>query len=515
MKRLLAVLLVLSVVMPAVGTVGAQLADERAELAVEQPGYVGSDVAVDRTGNATTYRAEGERLLLKPTNFDTKDVVDFGVGQQGAELAYDERLDVYRFSPDAAATYPVFWTVEERREVVGANNTTSVETVRVRYSARINVSRTTLDHIPPSRLEQTRSDAQNWTAFESGVRSEEVAGPNVDMEQATQTAINLIRLQNNPLAALSGNFTQIAVLLIASLGGLLMLAVLIGWHAYSRYADVSELRERRQLDSERADLEQQLEDLETKETLATLEGMDWNHLFPDDVARAFREAFGETVLDGWLRLQAALEPRRLVRDRLQAMSDDFVAVTDREVTMSDGGADASPETDVSATLYPHVESPEDAEDRTHDLTDPPEWLVDAVDWADPELRQFDLTSADLDHEDLDTQLESPTVEEIVERHDIQLERDFDGDKEQFAQYLAEFFRSVADHDISDAKGQPRRIRVAANVFLRASRILRDRHQFPGAAYPAEHWELVATEFSTEDEVAQYVSDVQSGRIGGD
>jgi hypothetical protein len=514
MRRLIALLLVCSLLVP--GAVGAQaFAEAEADLTVQQPHYVDSDVTTDTSGNTTTYRTAGKRLYLEPQNFNESRVVDYGVGTNGpATLTRDQALGTYQFTADEPGTYEVFWVVSEQREVV-TNNTTAVQDVRVRYSARINSSQTSLEHLPPGTLDETREDAANWSAFASAVKSERVAGEDANMEAASQLAINLLRLRYHPLSAFAGNFTQIVTLLVLTLGGLIFLALAIGWHAFSRYHDVSELREMRQLDSERADLEDELDTLEMKETLATLEGMDWNHLFPDDVARAFREAFGETVLDGWLRLQSALAPRRLVRDRLQAMSEDFVAVTDDRVPQSDGGVVSSPGEGVSATLYPRGETPEDADARVHELGDPADWLIDAVDWNDPELISFNLAESDIDHDNLDTTLESPTIDDLVEEWDIQLERDFDGDRELFAQYIGEFLRSVADHDITDPQGRPRRIRVAANVFLRLSRVLRDRHELPTATYMAEWSELLATSYSTEDEIDQYVDDVETGRVGGD
>lgn len=509
--RFFGVLAALVILLSAVGGAVAAYTSEPAKLHVEQPSYVEGDVTTSKSGNLTTYHAQGERLFIAGQNFNDSAVVDAGAGN-GATLRFDEALGVWEFSADKSGTYETYWIVEERRQVtITENNSTTqaMKTVRVRYAARINVSATDLDHVPAGTVEQRREDAANWSSWVDAVRSERVAGADANVEQQTQLAINLLRLRHHPTSALTGNFTATLLLLFTTLGGFLVLLLWATWHYLTRRSDILENRERRMLDEERADLEDHLSEFEREQRLSALEGMDWNDIFADSVARSMRDAFGDTVLDGWLAIQDALQPRNLVRDRLQAMSDSHVAV---ETAETDGGAENEPRGTGSFHLAPMGSEAADVpSERVHSLTDPSDEVIDGLAWDDPELMAVDLVDADLDADGLDTALSGPTLDELVDRYDVDLARDFDGDREVFAQYLAEFLASVHEHDMTDAQGRVRPIRLAFNVLLRGLREVSDRHEIPLAHYQSEHIEMLLAGIDQEQDVEEYVNRVTEGR----
>jgi len=505
---ILAVLVVVSLVAP---TGAAALEQRSADLAIDQPHYIDGEVKQSAVNGSTVYEAEGESIEIRPRNFDPADVRSFGVEESSGSLSYDSEMGTYVFEAGRDGTYHLYWTVNETRvvnETVGNETVERRESVRVQYSAALRVESGERTHIPASQLEGIREDAANWSEFSGAVRSDEVAGPDADMGEYTQLAIDLIRLKEHPLSALTGNFTQVLLTLFITLGGMFVLLLFGLYHYLSRRSDIKFRHRRESLDAERADLEDQLLDLDERDRLSALEGMDWNDILPDDVARAFREAFGETVLDGYLRIQETLKPSNLVRDRLEAMSSEgYVAVVEREDVATDGGADVETRI-VDARIAPETDVEPGVE--TVDISDPSEDLLDALDWDDPELRSFDLAAHDIDQSEFSTRLEAASLEELIEEYEVEM-RQFDGNKEVFAAYLLEFLESVEGHEYTDEEGRVRHIRHSLNLFLRVSRILDERHETPIAGYQSDHIAYLLANYERDEEISQYVDEVREGR----
>jgi hypothetical protein len=517
MRRvLLALVVVLSTVgagVAATGTATAQAAEVTApaDLHIEQPAHVGGDVGVDTSGEVPRYSADGQRLFVALQNVPDDEVLDYGVSTPGASLTRNTDLGAYEFRADQNGTYEVYWVTAEEREVTveeGNRTVTRNETVRVRYTAEIRVGTAQFDHLPAGRIDEVRRDAENWSAFVGAIRSDRVAGPDANIENEVQSAINLLRLKHNPTAALTGNFTQIIILVGTTLGGLILLFLWLAWSYVQRRRDIRELRERYDLDAERADLEDELTKYQEYDRLSSLEGMDWNDIYDDQTARAFRETFGETVLDGWVRLSEVLEPRNLVYDRVAAMADEYVVRGDPNAA-TDGGHGGR------LSFLPAADAGQVSAE-THTFGDGKDTdlsvaaVVDGVAWDDPELQAFDLASADLDP-DGGAALEGATLDEVVERYDVQLERDFDGDRELLAKYLYEFLETVEDHHVTDSDGRPRTLRTAMNQLLRGLRILEDREDAPLARLQAEHVEWILANHDREEEARAYVDRVVEGR----
>lgn len=497
--------LALLVVLAAVATPAAAVfVEQPADLAVEQPHYVDGGVDTSETDNITTYRTRGGELDIRPRNFNQSAVVEAGVASGDGSLSYDDAMGTYEFEPAAEGTHTLYWIAEEQRVV---NNST--RDVEVRYVARINASAIDRAHVAPGALDQQREDAANWSAWVESVRSSRVAGPEADMETQTQLALDLLRLRHHPLSALTGQFTALLLTLFITLSGLVIVAMAVGAHLWSRRKDILEQRRRRKMDAERATLEDELDAYEETRRTAALEGMDWNDLFDDTTARVFRDHLGETPLDGWLQLQALLAPKRLVRERLNAMADTHVAVFDDPDARTDGGEAAG---GANATLEPRVNAPATDDPRVRTLDDPDDDLLDAVDWDDPELREFDLAAAVADQDDEADDLLFHDVESLAAAVDLDWQQEF-GSKEVFAEYLTEFLRAVVEHPYSDGEGRPRPVRHLLNLWLRVFRHVGEREGVPAARYSADHVHAVLRTYDREEEIASWVDDVEMGLEG--
>jgi len=495
MRRFVSVMVLLLVAGLIVPGASAAFVEESAQLSVEQPHYIEGSVATTQTNGTTTYEATGEVIRIQPQNFDAEDVSEFGIGTSGtdATLSYNRDMDQYELRSPNNGTLELYWVASELRQV--GNESKEVD---IRYTARVRVGQSNVEHVQAGTLDKFREDAANWSAFESTVLSERVAGADANMDQEVQTAINLLRLKYHPFSALTGEFTGLLLTLFITLPGLVIVLLAAGGHLASRRRDITEQRRRRQLDAERADLEDELDAIEEHERLSALEGMDWNDIpdFDDATARAFREHLGETVLDGWLKIESVLKPETLVRDRLCAMDDTHVAVREPE---TDGGTAAEAG---SWMLVPRGSDAEDRASEVRSLADPDDDLVDALDWDDPELREFDLSAADINH--------SLDIDRLVDEVDINASQSFENEA-MFAEYLSQFLETVVDHDYTDHDGRVRPMRHALNLWLRTLRFVGEREGVPTARYSAEHVASLLNTYDTEDEIADWVNRVETGQ----
>lgn len=498
MKRTVAVMVVLLVGSLVAPAAAGAFVEERADVAVEQPHYINSDVQTTAGENGTqTIEATGELLRIKPQNFDREDVTNFGIERttDTATLSENRDLGLYELETTSNGTFTLYWIVEETRQV---NN--SSQTVEVRYNTRVNVDQDNLRHVEAGVVEEGQEDAANWSSFAAAVQSERVAGTDANMDEEAQTAINLLRLKYHPFSALTGHFTGLLLTLFLTLSGLVLVMLAVGMHLASRRKDIVEQRRQRKLDSERADLEDELDAIEEHERLSALEGMDWNDVpdFDDATARSFREQLGETVLDGWLTIESVLTPETLVRDRLQAMADTHVAVRD---PVPDGGTAVD---GGSWTLTPKGDLPEDGDRQVCELDNLTDDVVAGLDWDDPELREFDLSEADINHV-LD-------IDELTDGLGVDIGRDFE-DEQQFNHYLVQFLQTVVDHEYTDKDGRVRPMRHALNLWLRTLRFVGEREGVPTARYSAEHVQSLLDTHDSEAEISEWVNKVETGQEG--
>jgi hypothetical protein len=282
------------------------------------------------------------------------------------------------------------------------------------------------------------------------------------------------------------------MLALLTLGGFLFLLTFVGPLVFVLYRYYKQRNERATVQALEGDLDAKQVELEDRERLQQLANMDWGDIFADDhVAHAFREHLGETVLDGWMSLNAALLPRHVIRDRLQAMAQH-------------GYAAEWADYDEARLVEANPESDEDFES----LRNPDDELLDALDWDDPLLRSFDLGEVDVDLSELDTELETLDLETLIDELDAQM-RHFD-EPGEYGAYLREFVESVRAHPFTDEQGRPDDVRYAMSCWLKTAQLLGDRHHFPAAEYLVEAIEGALGNHDLGQQAEAYVDRVQSG-----
>lgn len=527
-RALLALLLVGSLLAGAV-PVGAQdgVLTRDAAVVVEQPHYVDSDVETRQVNGTSTYVASGRVLDLHPQNFDDASVIDYGVETTGGELAYDSATGQFQFQANASGTYRVYWVVPEQVAVetnstnaTAANATGGTTTRQVRYAANIRVSGTAQKaHVAQGELADTRQAAANWQEFNATVqdlRDENLLLQSADLstEETVQGMVNAYILQNDPLRALTGNVTTVILILFTTLGGGLLLTGLLGYHTIVVGKFQRALNRAESVEADEGALAERAASLEREERLRQLQNHDWNDVFEDDhIAHAHR-TLGDTPLEGFTRFTGTLlQPRVWVRERLQAMgSEGYVAVPADDGLRSDGGDEADgPDW---STIDDAEVVPGDAvegETPTDELGDPSDDLLDALDWQQPAIRDFDLASAELSLPDGSPTPETLDIDELTAQAELDMEH-FDS-AEQAGEYLREWLDAVRDHDFTETDGTVDTSRYVLNRWLQTAQLARDEFSLP-VEYMTEPIEAAIDWNDPEESAAATVAEIRSG-IGGD
>ena len=447
-----------------------ELLGDPARLAISQPEYVGS-INTLTDGGRTVYVINAKRVEVQPQNFDHEDVVGFGVAEGPGTLSYDNQMGEFVFKTNGeVGTFQLYWEVEEP-----VQTDSGVETARTRYTATVRAeSNATYRHVTKSELAGSNSAAQNWSAWESALQS--IYGENVDVEQKTQKAQELLRLSHNPLEALSGNFTGLLLAMFITLGGMMLLALIGVLHLAARWTDIKYINRFESLKAEERDVDKRLSDLDWREKMRSVAKWDWNDWFGDYAARAYRR-IDSTPYKGMKRLLSVRRPRNLVDHRAQAMlTDGYDAVVGRDDAVTDGGAGDGTRPIVSAQLVQTDYAGEDAD--TVEPTDGDEWeeFIDELDWESDVLWSYSLAESSASPEDITVEQAPIALEDLVEALGTET-RDFDS-RQQWGRYLLEFVEFVRDHEFCDEGGKPDDIQFVLNEWMDTDDFLADAFDLP-------------------------------------
>lgn len=483
-------LLVLSALGPAVATVGAAPQTESAELAIDQPHYVESDVRMTNENGSTVYHASGLPLEISPQNFEASNVVDYGVltDDGNAKLSYEREFGEFVFSADKQGTYTLYFSVERSVSVQNeSGNGSHIETRSQRYEAKIRLGDVSeMVHQPRGDLETTREKAEKWDEWNATVAQVQgVVGNGVfatlgladkpTTEETMQGMITAYLTVKAPLHMLTGNFTQVVTLIAFTLGGWLFVAtiivpllIIIGVLAYrsNRFESV---------EAEEGRLSKRVGRQQQKEDEQALANGTHNDIWEDDyVADAMRE-LGDDPLEAVTTFYSKLRPRFQFHARLQAMAAaGWVAVVDRRVS-GDGGDEV--DTIEKAHLVPADEI-EEGDDVVSLDVEPDSQLLDALDWDQVEIwEDFDLNEADIDPKEVrTTPINVYDLDELVELTEVDM-RQFD-DQTHAAQNMVELLEYVREHPLTDQHGTPGTLRYGLEHHLRAARLIEDRFHMP-------------------------------------
>lgn len=508
---LLASLVVLALLAPGVAATQADARD--ADLVVQQPHYVETDVSTQSANGTTVYEAQGQSVDLYPQNFDAEDVVGFGSATPNGTVEAETGTGGYTLSVGGPGTYELYWIVEQ--PVV--TNETANETVvqRVRYEAQVRISgQTGLVHREAGSLAGTREDAQKWREFNATIHDAGFVGPE-GTEAAVQEMIRRNKLWENPTRALTGNVVAYLILGFTSTAILVWIFGL-GGHAIIVRKLRRKLNYHEAVEAEEGTAKEALAELEQAEKHRNLQMEDWQDIpgFDDHVAQGFRDAFGQSLHDGTVSYFHQLRPRDVVRDRLVAMGHDGADLAITEYSdpgdPTDGGLD--PQGIEAVTIHPEGAPDTERTLQPHEAsTAQLDAVLDVLDWDAPALRTFELPAADYTvgvTGDLDEPPESMDIDTIAER--IQADMQHFDDVQAFGEYIEDFLRAVEESPTCDDEGRMDGIQYVMNHLQKHAQYLDDGNAFPGIHYYREAIERALIDFDPEREARETVKRVRGG-----
>lgn len=496
MKRVVSLVLVVALLVSTVGApaVAAQSTDsdvERAELKVYQPHYASSGVNVEDAGNRTIYKTTGREIQLQPTNFNSTDVVSVEIEEDVGSIAYDQDRRVFVFDSDGTSgTFTINWVVreQEQRNVVKGNTTETVnETVTRTYSAILRTSKTDLAHIPTSRLESLKTDAENWSEAHSLYAS--VGNPNKPVADKMQFGARLVQAWYDPVGALSGDFGMAIQAIFFSAGGLIFFVL---WNIPHLVRSRKLRKENKELKEKIGDYEQiddALDKIFTEKRKRYLKEKVWNEWFDDKTAYWLRRNLSPEPWSGGRRLMAMLSPAHLNAIVAGAMLDSgrYVGIVEYDPDSAyspDGGEveEIDVEKDVVGARVVAVDdvADQDVDDaNVRQLTESDDLTEEIADQFDPgTLDSAVLLEDDVDLRDVALPIgNTPESDDFVEELNVSIPEDFET-REHFADVIMTIIEKVAATDYTDVDGQVKPERDLANFLIGFSSLFGEAYGSP-------------------------------------
>jgi hypothetical protein len=493
---LVAVLLVgAAVAAPMAAVAQSQPDAQPAELAIQQESYISDDVQTSTNNGTQVYTIRGEAVSIAPQNFNTSDVVDFGLETDAGALSYDSAMGVYRFQPEGeTGTFRVYWVTNEAVQTTQTvNNSTQTTTriERVRYEAVLRVDGgTEMAHLSATEAADRQAAAEKWNEVTS----------RVDDELTVDQVAAAVQLRYNFASYLSGNFTGILAALVMTFGGWLVLAVYYGsvaWPIYQLQRKVNEFRDTEDVEGDLAHRQVELDKNRMERIFAAINYEDW---FSDTDSAELRD-IAETPKILWRKLidGGPIAPEVTHQAYLQAMGlCDWTATVERDDTDAITDVTLHPPDDDVAT---------DGAGETIDLTD-----TDAVEEIIPHVDAsafdtFDFVTAEFDDSDLDLELEDVTPESVLDEIDGW---DTVADHRESAALLRDFIARVDEHPYTDDSGVPKTVQEVLNELLDLSYRARDNVGDPNAQLAVELLERAIENADPNERTRARVKEVRDG-----
>lgn len=520
---LVALLLVSILPMATAGAVTAPT-DRDADLAIQQPHYIDGDVRQTSRNGTTVYRVSGAEITVRPRNFNPDNVVDYGVASQGSSrLRYDERFDVFVFTPNQTGTYELYWSVEKEVRVNQTDNSsntsdTEVVTQQQRYRATIRVEGgLNLNHVQAGSMESTRQKASQWEELNATVQELRHTGFLVNLglrdppstKGVVQGMVNAYKTIHAPLQMLTGNFTTVVFIAGTTLGGWLFVLVLVGplvaalAYAYYRY-NVKD-----SIEADEGRLAKRLAKAEYQRAKEKLANWRFTDITDDDHYAEGLQAEGRNPLQAFSNREGKLRDRNLFHAILQAMAEcGYVAVFDERAAL-DGGGDGALEIEAAHVVHrDDIGEGDDVETMDLRVDSPDHELLDALDPNQPEILEFDLLGAEFERSEVNpTPVDTYDLEEMLETTEYDL-RMF-GDAKTAAQYHVKFLRDIREHPITDDRGNVDELRYWLEQNLDTANLLRDRFELP-VELRVKTWERAIEEYDAGAAAEETLDDVREG-----
>ncbi|SDJ33360.1 hypothetical protein SAMN05216226_102172 [Halovenus aranensis] len=486
-----------------------------ADLIVEQPNYVDTDVQRQSQDGIPVYIVEGETIHVAPENFEMDAVESFGLVTGAGSLSADDEWGRYTLDTGGeTGSFRLYWETTETVTVAQGNKTTTEERVE-RFEAIVRVDdQADVTVLSSAQAQQTQQDAQRWQEFNATVtdiRNSDMVGHIFSEPQSNedviQGMINAYLTSRSPFHLLSGGFTAGVIIMSTTVGGLFLLGLLKIPDLLIVRRVWAEVRRYRGLEEEEGDISERQEQLDFERRMANLSNWELNDIpsVTDHEAAELRKAgLGENPLEMLLTLVYGFAPERLKETELLAMGDDGYAfqVDSDDKVAADGGSPVRV-VDLDAELRPGETLAERDDLREIDPT-ATDWdeLVAGVSPDDARLCEFDVREADVDPAAIDREMPSLDLRSLVEEFDFS-EWAFEDD-ERVGEILVEFMELIRDHPVTDDDGQVDEVRLQLEQLLQVMQFARDTEQFPHADKLAQHFQAATRAYDQDDDLHEFL-----------
>jgi len=521
MRRFVTVLLAVLLVGQAAGLAVAQQqqATRSADIAIEP---MQGGVTQSTTNGTATYTVDVAPVDIHPRGFAADAVVDYGVDTPGGELRYESEYGQFRFSANATGTYTVYWVVPE---------TAGNDTRQVRHEVRIRVAESANAIVVTRDENSERSEAaEKWRELNSTVLDDLMAYESwyatepTDRQELIEKMGASYRSTHDITKQLSGNITQVLIILAFSLGGWLLVGLGLLYHFGSVGALWRQLNQRVRNEAYRGDLHDEQRALDRQRDLFTLENTELQEIegISEHDAIALREGTeSKSLRDVYeaLRGDGPLSDAALMQDQLHAMG---AAGYGARVTPDGDGydvgilaPDAVPSGERAVTNPADIAEDGSLVDLAGMDSEMDELLLREVEaWDDGLLGEFDISRAEFDPAEVSYEFDSLDVASVMDAYDLPEDRWENTDR--VGEVLLNLAEHVRNHPYSDGRGATNPVRVAMERLLKTENVLADKHHVTDAETRRQALARALEEQDPAAELTATVKHVQSGgALGGD
>lgn len=498
---LFAVVLVLSLAVAPMGAVAEPYDGERADLEIDQPDYIDTDVEVDRAENATIYEVRGSEQTISFGNANYSNVTDVGVLDGPGSIEPDDSSETFAFDPDGAeATTAIYFDVSEDGETT-------------RYVADVRVSDVEWAHVPQSEYDEDQEALSTWDSLQ---RDAEGIMPGQDPVETIEDGLGYVKFFDSPFSSLVEDMQGTLIMLFWTPGGLVVggsvlftLVIVLAKHYRYKNRTQKQFAELEEMQREKAKAWKQ-------KAQKILQQCSHNDLWPDHIARAMRDYFGRNV---WLAKHEYTQLRTPISVKgtaLQMMAqigyvgrvehDDAGNPIDaRAVKRSGDGYEDIPVTDGG-----NVEEIDladlDYENDTHRA------IIDLIPADDLDE---DVFQADIDVSEVSFPIDNREIEDgdLIDELNPDMPGDFE-DREQLARVLSEMIQFVANHDHTDRDGNVRREKDLLSFLMEMDTVLNDEADFPAAYWMQKELLYVAEHMNKGDQLQDRLDAAELDGVSG-
>lgn len=492
-----ALIIAMGVLLPA--AVGPAAAAEQADLQIDQPSYVDTNVQIDESGEQRIYKVRGNEYRIRLNGVDHENVSAVNVVNGPGSIEYDEGIDAWRFSPNG-------------------NAGTSTLRFQVEIAGGVVTQEAILQTSDVNWVHRTSKEDKKITAAANKWETVKQKAADVDPDAETMAIVNLgmtaAKFIKSPFEAYVNDIQAALIILFFRPGGWTVLAILIGIALFgvasgARYKN----RTQKQL-ADWGDIQTEKDEAYLQKARKVASEWDWNDLFPDDVARAHRDYFGRncwTGLKSYMLMRSDTSIKGTVLQMMGQLEYEGWIKRNEDGTIIDAGTTQgeSPRGDGGdvETIQLGKLDHEDERDRA---------FIEAVGIEDIDDTVFDVDPERIDLSKAQFAISNREVDdaELFRYINPDFPEDYEGEPE-LCEILGKFFEWVIEHPATDDVGRIEPTHDLISYHAEMSSILADDLDIPIGMWYRREMFWLADRLTADAELAETIERVDMSGAGGD